>query len=66
MRLELSPEFKEESARYNLRFCCEDCGNWDELEACCAHGWPSEEHRARYYDDPGCRALVFCKEFELR
>ena len=65
MRLPLEPGFHLERRRFNLRFCCEDCTYLDREHQRCVHGWPQEEHRARFYDDPGCREIIFCKEFEL-
>jgi hypothetical protein len=58
------PGFREERARFALRFTCEDCALFDPEHASCAHGYPTEEHRAARYEQPGVD-LVFCKDFEL-
>jgi hypothetical protein len=62
MRLPRTPAFDEESARFALKFCCEDCGNFDAERESCRHFWPTELHR-RAASSVG--ELVFCKEFEL-
>jgi hypothetical protein len=66
VRLPRTAAFDEESARFQLRFCCEDCGHFDARFDRCAHEWPSEAHR-RAAADPGNQEpqLDFCKEFEL-
>ena len=75
MRLDRSPHFDEERARFQLRFCCEDCGHFDAARERCRHEWPTELHRsARYLDeeaaidnlvDKRVDKIDFCKEFEL-
>jgi len=55
--------FDEESERFQLRFCCEDCGHFDPQSEHCAHEWPSDSHRRRTAQEE--RQLDFCKEFEL-
>ncbi|HZS41299.1 MAG TPA: hypothetical protein VFF06_30930 [Polyangia bacterium] len=70
MRLLRNAAFEEERARFGLRFCCEDCGHFDDADGRCRHDWPTELHRrARYASDPnsvsGASDVVFCKEFEL-
>ena len=62
MRLPRTVVFDEESVRFELRFCCEDCGHFDRLTQGCAHGWPSELHRRQTTDEA---QIDFCKEFEL-
>ena len=62
MRLPRTEVFDEESARFRLQFCCEECGHFDRSSERCAHEWPSERHR-REQADPGL--IDFCKEFEL-
>ena len=63
-----TPRFDEESRRFALRFCCEDCGHFDAATDRCRHRWPDAPHRlARYQAEPQPGdELVFCKEFELR
>jgi hypothetical protein len=67
VRLPRNADFEEERARFELRFCCEDCAHFDGAEGTCRHDWPTELHRrARYLSDPReVRDVVFCKEFEL-
>ena len=54
-----------ERARFALRFTCEHCALFDPENASCAHGYPTDEHRAARYEAPDV-ALVFCKDFELK
>ncbi len=65
MRLPMTPLFRQEWERWDLRFCCEDCAHLDRNEQTCAHGWPDAEHRRAYYESPACKEVIFCKEFEL-
>jgi hypothetical protein len=64
VRLPQPPDFASQRQRLALRFTCEDCALFDPEREACAHGFPTEEHRQRYYDRPGAE-LVFCKDFEL-
>jgi hypothetical protein len=66
VRLPFPPEFRQEWAGLGFRFCCEDCAHFDPTLERCVHGWPHSEHRLAFYEDPACRELVYCKEFELR
>jgi hypothetical protein len=52
---------REESARFALRFRCDDCVHFRSETAACAHGYPTDEHRGPV-EGP---FVVFCKEFEL-
>ena len=65
MRLPMTDLFREEWKRWDLKFCCEDCGHLDPRTQRCAHGWPDREHRVAYYQDADCEEVIFCKEFEL-
>lgn len=65
MRLPLGPEFRKEWEQFQFRFCCEDCTYLDREQKTCVHGWPDQEHRRAFYQDPNCSEIVFCKEFEL-
>jgi hypothetical protein len=65
LRLLRNATFDEESARFGLRFCCEDCGHFDADGARCRHDWPTELHRRERYQERGEDDVVFCKEFEL-
>jgi hypothetical protein len=58
------PSFREERARFALRFTCEHCTYFDTEAERCMHGYPNGEHRAARYE-LGATELVFCKEFEL-
>jgi hypothetical protein len=64
MIIEQDERFREERRRYRLRFTCEDCALFDEARERCAHGYPTERHRAARYADPTAR-ILFCKEFDL-
>ena len=56
--------FRRERERFALRFTCEDCALFDARDASCAHGYPTEPHRAARYDDPDA-PVIFCKDFDL-
>ena len=60
--------FDEESARFGLRFTCEDCAIFDERTDRCRHEWPTAAHRRARYEAPRSDGdeVVFCKEFEAR
>lgn len=64
MKLPQPPGFAAQRERLALRFTCEDCALFDPELDRCAHGFPTEEHRQRYYAQRGV-PLVFCKDFEL-
>jgi hypothetical protein len=64
VKLPPSDAFRAQRAHFNLRFNCEDCALFDADTETCAHGFPTEEHRQSYYDDPGS-LIVFCKDFDL-
>jgi hypothetical protein len=64
VKLPLHPEFHGQRERFALRFTCEHCALFDPEHERCAHGFPTDEHRLAYYEQPGAQ-LVFCKDFEL-
>ena len=64
MRLSRTPRFDEEAERFDLQFCCEECGHFDARARECAHFWPTELHREAYYQ-VATPEIIFCKEFEL-
>lgn len=64
MKLPQDATFRAERNRYALRFTCEDCALFDDVRERCAHGFPTDEHRAARYVD-SASAVVFCKDFEL-
>lgn len=61
MRTEADARFRDERERFRLRLHCEDCALFDPERAACAHGFPTDEHRAA----ADATAIVFCKDFEL-
>ena len=62
MELPRDARFHEEEARFDLKWCCDDCGLFDTRKGC-AHGYPTERHLKATQD----RSLVvFCKDFEVR
>jgi hypothetical protein len=64
MKLPQDERFRQERARFNLRFTCEDCAHFDPERGRCTHGYPTGGHRLARYDDPSA-ALLFCKDFTL-
>ena len=64
MKLPQDARFRRERGEYSLRFTCEDCALFDDVRERCAHGYPTDDHRAARYVDPGT-PVVFCKDFEL-
>jgi hypothetical protein len=64
VRLPRTQAFDEESARFGLVFCCEECGHFDRARAACRHDWPTDLHRRARYDERDTDEIVFCKEFE--
>ncbi len=66
MKLPCDERFASESARYRLRFVCEDCVHFVPWLAQCEHEYPTSAHlRATYEVTPPPAEVVFCKEFEL-
>lgn len=64
MRIDASPRFDEERRLFVLRFTCENCAQFDDGAASCAHGYPVEDHRDERYAASGVD-IVFCKDFQL-
>jgi len=64
MKLPQDALFREQAAKFRLRFTCEQCAMFDDATEKCAHGYPNAEHRDAHYADPAA-LLVFCKHFEL-
>lgn len=64
MRIPQDGRFRDERARFALRFTCEDCAMWDPDRDACAHGYPTADHRLLRYEDAAA-AVVFCKDFQL-
>lgn len=64
MRQRALPAFRDERARYALRFTCEHCTYFHAESERCTHGYPNAEHRAARYGDDATE-LLFCKDFEL-
>lgn len=67
MKVVQDERFREEAARFSLRWNCEDCARFrdDAVNPRCAHGLPVERHRRSRYEDPNAD-VFFCKEFDLR
>lgn len=65
MKIEQDARFREQRERYQLRFCCESCANFDAPVERCSLEFPVEEHRLVHYRDPEA-LLVFCKDYEFR
>jgi hypothetical protein len=64
VQLPWTADFDAEREAFSLRFCCEDCGHFDDRSGRCRHEWPNELHRRKSHD-PAPPTLDFCKEFEL-
>ena len=64
MRTLVDARFREEAARYALRFACEDCAHFEARTGSCRHEWPNQSHR-REAALAALPVLDFCKEFEL-
>ncbi|MBI1948480.1 MAG: hypothetical protein HYS27_22530 [Deltaproteobacteria bacterium] len=67
MDLPITPELKEEVARFRLAFCCEHCLHFADEPGACDLLYPVAPHRRAAFErpPPGAR-LVFCKMFEAR
>ena len=63
MKVEQDARFREQRAKYTLRWTCEDCALFAP-DAGCALGYPTHRLRASRYEDPSAD-LLFCKDFEL-
>ncbi len=62
MKSPVTFQLLEEIARFDLRFTCEDCSQFDPASGDCSLGYPNIEHRAGRID---AEYVVFCKEFDL-
>lgn len=58
------PAFRDEQARFALRFTCEHCTYFRAVDQRCSHGYPNAEHRSAHYAHSE-NVLLFCKDFEL-
>lgn len=57
---------RQEAARVDLRWACEECAHFAPEAAACAHRYPVTTHlRAALERDEGRTEDLFCKEFEL-
>ena len=63
MRTEITPQFREEVERFQLRFTCEACVHFAPERRACANGYPNEAHLGTNLERS--ESLEFCKEFEL-
>ncbi|MDD9941530.1 MAG: hypothetical protein OXU20_10860 [Myxococcales bacterium] len=64
MKVPQTAIFRQQRERFVLRFTCEHCALFERGTKTCAHGYPTREHRLRYYEDPTV-PIVFCKDFDL-
>jgi len=64
LKLPQDARFRRQRERFALRFTCESCALFDAERVSCAHGFPTDEHRAAFYEDEAA-PIVFCKDFEL-
>jgi len=55
--------FREEAARFGLRFTCEHCVHFAAERRACANEYPTIAHLE--VDLERAESLEFCKEFEL-
>ena len=66
MRTLVDARLREEAERFRFRHTCDDCVHFTGTE--CAHGYPTEAHRAPIASTEASDAptwIVFCKEHEL-
>ena len=63
MRTPVDLRLREEAARFQLRFTCEDCVHFAAERRACANGYPTQAHLE--VDLEHAEHLEFCKEFEL-
>jgi hypothetical protein len=56
-------QLRREVSEFSLKFTCERCLHFDEQQAACSHGYPTEPHRS--VDLGSATELCFCKEFDL-
>lgn len=63
----MSPEFREQRARFRLACTCEECLHFCAEREACAVRYPTEPHRKAHLEalSDGDR-LFFCKMFEPR
>jgi hypothetical protein len=59
----VDPLFREEAARYALRFGCQSCAHFAPETRACGNGYPTAPHLD--IDLERVVGLEFCKEFEL-
>jgi hypothetical protein len=63
VRTRVDLRLREEAARFQLRFTCEDCVHFAAERRACANGYPTAPHLE--VDLSLEDSLEFCKEFEL-
>jgi hypothetical protein len=61
MRTVVDDRLREEAARFQLRFACDDCAHFDDARARCSLGYPAAPRR----DALSGTHLELCKEFDL-
>lgn len=62
MKSPVTLQLLEEIARFDLKFTCEDCAQFEPASEACSLGYPNGDHRAQR---ASADHIVFCKEFEL-
>jgi len=68
VRTRVDARFREEAARYALRFACEDCAHFDPAGERCSLEYPASPRRDALLAPPArdeTPELELCKEFEL-
>ena len=61
MKTVADARLRSEALRFQLRFACEDCAEFDSTTERCALGYPPAPRRG----DLDGESLEFCKTFEL-
>ncbi|HAA55914.1 MAG TPA: hypothetical protein DCE42_14215 [Myxococcales bacterium] len=62
----ITQAFLDQAEKYNLRYLCEDCVYFDDVEDDCVHRYPTAPHRKAYIEDkPLEKMLIFCREFDI-
>jgi hypothetical protein len=56
-------QFREEAARFELRFGCESCAHFAPETQACGNQYPTAPHRG--IDLTRATSLEFCKAFEV-
>ena len=68
MDFPFSEEFKSEVAKYNLKYKCDTCAHFHELQHRCSYDYPMDQIGYLYIMDYGEKhspRFSFCKHFEV-